>query len=88
MNHMGNPVTFKDKDYSKILNILSYMKGKASNWAEGFIVSEDIEEMDWKTFEGHLNKALICVADARTARHKVMNNCFDLCNQTTQKAFV
>ena len=51
--HMGNSATFKDKDYSKIINALSFMKvkGKASDWVEGFVVNEDIKEMDWKMFE-------------------------------------
>ena len=47
---MDNLVTFKDKDYSKILNALSFMQGKAADWVEGFMVTEDIDEMDWKTF--------------------------------------
>ena len=86
--HMGNLVMFKDKDYSQILNTLSFMKGKAMDWVEDFIVKEDIKNMEWKTFEKHLDEMFTNVNDARNMRVKVLNHCFDLCNQTIQEAFI
>ena len=78
LNHLGNPATFKDKDYSKILNTLSFMKGRAIDWVQGFIIMEDIENMDWATFKKHLDNEFIDVDHDRSARIKVLNHCFDL----------
>ena len=76
--HLGNPATFKDKDYSKILNTLSFMKGKAMDWVQGFIIKEDVKNMDWASFEKHLDEEFIDVDHARSARIKVLTHCFDL----------
>ena len=86
--HLGNPATFKDKDYSKILNTLSFMKGKAMDWVQGFVIQEDIENMDWASFEKHLDEEFIDVDHARSARIKVLNHRFDLRNQMIQEAFI
>ena len=86
--HLGNPATFKDKDYSKILNTLSYMKGKAMDWVQGFVIKEDIENMEWNEFEKLLDNEFIDVDHARSARIKVLTHRFDLRSQTIQEAFV
>ena len=80
--HLCNPATFKDKDYSKILNTLSFMKGKAMDWVQGFIIKEDVENMAWEEFEKHLDSEFVDIDHARSARIKVLNHRFDLRNQT------
>ena len=80
--HLGNLATFKDKDYSKILNTLSFMKGKAMDWVQGFVIKEDIENMEWNEFEKHLDNKFIDVDHARSVWIKVLNHHFDLCRQS------